>query len=131
MTGLSSEDLEAKMASLSEASGINDVADTFVESVVDPVTNTFSDLVKTGAGWLNKGKGWLRSRRRRDADSELQPMANFLNKILHDFDWFFVAARTAVSVLQERSVWEAAKIVLIGLLMIANFAIAFTLPLYI
>ena len=131
MTGLSSEDLEAKMASLSESSGINDVADTFVESIVDPVANTFSNLVNTGTGWFNKGKGWLKSRRRRDSDSELQPMQNFLSKMLHDFDWLFVAAKTVVSVLQEKSVLEAAKIVLIGLLMIANFAIAFTLPLYI
>ena len=131
MTGLSSEDLEAKMSSLSESSGINDVADTFVESVVDPVANTFSDLVNTGTGWFNKGKGWLKSRRRRDSDSELESMENFLSKILHDFDWLFVAVKTVVSVLQEKSVLEAAKIVLIGLLMIANFAIAFTLPLYI
>ena len=131
MTGLSSEDLEAKMSSLSESSGINDVADTFVESVVDPVANTFSDLVNTGTGWFNKGKGWLKSRRRRDLGSELQPMQNFLSKMLHDFDWLFVAVKTVVSVLQEKSVLEAAKIVLIGLLMIANFAIAFTLPLYI
>ena len=131
MTGLSSEDLEAKMSSLSESSGINDVADTFVESVVDPVANTFSDLVNTGTGWFNKGKGWLKSRRRRDSGSELEPMENFLSKMLHDFDWLFVAVKTVVSVLQEKSVLEAAKIVLIGLLMIANFAIAFTLPLYI
>ena len=131
MTGLSSEDLEARMASLSESSGMNNAADTFVESVVDPVTSTFSDLVNSGAGWFNKGKGWL-SRRRRDSDQdELQPMENFLNRILKDFDWLFVAAKTVVSVFQERSVWEAAKIVFIGLLMIANFAIAFTLPLYI
>ena len=120
------------MSSLSESSGINDVADTFVESVVDPVANTFSDLVNTGTGWFNKGKGWLKSRRRRrDSGSELQPMQNFLSKMLHDFDWLFVAVKTVVSVLQEKSVLEAAKIVLIGLLMIANFAIAFTLPLYI
>ena len=118
------------MESLSESSGINDVADTFVESVVDPVTNTVSNLVNTGTGWFNKGKGWL-SRRRRDSNPELQSMENFLNGILRDFDWLFVAANTAVSVLHKRSFWEAAKIVFIGLAMIANFAIAFTLPLYI
>lgn len=133
------------MASLSESSGMNNAvslsrtkmnnaADTFVESVVHPVTSTFSDLVNLGASWLSKGKGWLsRRRRRRDTSDqdELQPMENFLNRILKDFDWLFVAAKTTVMVLQERSVWESAKIVLIGLLMIANFAIAFTLPLYI
>ena len=126
MTGLSSNDLEARVARLSKSSGIKDVADMFVESIVDPVTNTFSNIVNTV--WLNKSKGWL-SRRRRNA--ELDPMKNFLNNILHDFDWIFVAANTIVSVLRERNALEAAKIVFIGLLMIANFAIAFTLPFYI
>ena len=126
MTGLSSNDLEARVARLSKSSGIKDVADMFVESIVDPVTNTFSNIVNTV--WLNKSKGWL-GRRRRNA--ELDPMKNFLNNILHDFDWIFVAANTIVSVLQERNALEAAKIVFIGLLMIANFAIAFTLPFYI
>ena len=128
MTGLSSNDLEARVARLSKSSGIKDVADMFVESIVDPVTNTFSDIVNRGTVWLNKSKGWL-SRRRRNA--ELDPMKNFLNNILHDFDWIFVAANTIVSVLRERNALEAAKIVFIGLLMIANFAIAFTLPFYI
>ena len=128
MTGLSSNDLEARVARLSKSSGIKDVADMFVESIVDPVTNTFSDIVNRGTVWLDKSKGWL-SRRRRNA--ELDPMKNFLNNILHDFDWIFVAANTIVSVLQERNALEAAKIVFIGLLMIANFAIAFTLPFYI
>ena len=128
MTGLSSNDLEARVARLSKSSGIKDVADMFVESIVDPVTNTFSDIVNRGTVWLNKSKGWL-SRRRRNA--ELDPMKNFLNNILHDFDWIFVAANTIVSVLQDRNALEAAKIVFIGLLMIANFAIAFTLPFYI
>ena len=128
MTGLSSNDLEARVARLSKSSGIKDVADMFVESIVDPVTNTFSNIVNTGTVWLNKSKGWL-SRRRRNA--ELDPMKNFLNNILHDFDWIFVAANTIVSVLRERNALEAAKIVFIGLLMIANFAIAFTLPFYI
>ena len=113
---------------MSKSSGIKDVADMFVESIVDPVTNTFSDIVNRGTVWLDKSKGWL-SRRRRNA--ELDPMKNFLNNILHDFDWIFVAANTIVSVLQERNALEAAKIVFIGLLMIANFAIAFTLPFYI
>ena len=126
MTGLSSNDLEARVARLSKSSGIKDVADMFVESIVDPVTNTFSNIVNTV--WLNKSKGWL-GRRRRNA--ELDPMKNFLNNILHDFDWIFVAANTIVSVLRERNALEAAKIVFIGLLMIANFAIAFTLPFYI
>ena len=128
MTGLSSNDLEARVARLSKSSGIKDVADMFVESIVDPVTNTFSDIVNRGTVWLDKSKGWL-SRRRRNA--ELDPMKNFLNNILHDFDWIFVAANTIVSVLRERNALEAAKIVFIGLLMIANFAIAFTLPFYI
>ena len=128
MTGLSSNDLEARVARLSKSSGIKDVADMFVESIVDPVTNTFSNIVNRGTVWLNKSKGWL-SRRRRNA--ELDPMKNFLNNILHDFDWIFVAANTIVSVLRERNALEAAKIVFIGLLMIANFAIAFTLPFYI
>ena len=126
VTGLSSNDLEARVARLSKSSGIKDVADMFVESIVDPVTNTFSNIVNTV--WLNKSKGWL-GRRRRNA--ELDPMKNFLNNILHDFDWIFVAANTIVSVLRERNALEAAKIVFIGLLMIANFAIAFTLPFYI
>ena len=126
MTGLSSNDLEARVARLSKSSGIKDVADMFVESIVDPVTNTFSNIVNTV--WLNKSKGWL-GRRRRNA--ELDPMKNFLNNILHDFDWIFVAANTIVSVLRERNALEAAKVVFIGLLMIANFAIAFTLPFYI
>ena len=128
MTGLSSNDLEARVARLSKSSGIKDVADMFVESIVDPVTNTFSNIVNRGTVWLNKSKGWL-GRRRRNA--ELDPMKNFLNNILHDFDWIFVAANTIVSVLRERNALEAAKIVFIGLLMIANFAIAFTLPFYI
>ena len=128
MTGLSSNDLEARVARLSKSSGIKDVADMFVESIVDPVTNTFSNIVNVGTVWLNKSKGWL-GRRRRNA--ELDPMKNFLNNILHDFDWIFVAANTIVSVLRERNALEAAKIVFIGLLMIANFAIAFTLPFYI
>ena len=128
MTGLSSNDLEARVARLSKSSGIKDVADMFVESIVDPVTNTFSNIVNRGTVWLDKSKGWL-GRRRRNA--ELDPMKNFLNNILHDFDWIFVAANTIVSVLQERNALEAAKIVFIGLLMIANFAIAFTLPFYI
>ena len=128
MTGLSSNDLEARVARLSKSSGIKDVADMFVESIVDPVTNTFSDIVNRGTVWLDKSKGWL-GRRRRNA--ELDPMKNFLNNILHDFDWIFVAANTIVSVLRERNALEAAKIVFIGLLMIANFAIAFTLPFYI
>ena len=128
MTGLSSNDLEARVARLSKSSGIKDVADMFVESIVDPVTNTFSNIVNRGTVWLDKSKGWL-GRRRRNA--ELDPMKNFLNNILHDFDWIFVAANTIVSVLRERNALEAAKIVFIGLLMIANFAIAFTLPFYI
>ena len=128
MTGLSSNDLEARVARLSKSSGIKDVADMFVESIVDPGTNTFSNIVNRGTVWLNKSKGWL-GRRRRNA--ELDPMKNFLNNILHDFDWIFVAANTIVSVLRERNALEAAKIVFIGLLMIANFAIAFTLPFYI
>ena len=128
MTGLSSNDLEARVARLSKSSGIKDVADMFVESIVDPVTNTFSNIVNRGTVWLDKSKGWL-GRRRRNA--ELDPMKNFLNNILHDFDWIFVAANTIVSVLRERNALEAAKVVFIGLLMIANFAIAFTLPFYI
>ena len=125
------------MASLAESTGIKNVADTFADSVVHPVTNaftdtttfvtdTFSDLVNTGTSWFEKGwQSRRRRRRRRDSNPELElPVENFLNAI-------FEAANTTVSVLQEKSVWEASKIVFIGILMILNFAIAFTLPLYI
>ena len=47
------------MASLSESSGINNVGDTFVQSVVDPITNTFSN---TGTGWFNQDRSWLSRR---------------------------------------------------------------------
>ena len=148
VTGLSSEDLEARV--LKMATTTKEVTKEMVEttrevaanvalSVFNPIASTFSD-------WFNLDKSWS-SRRRRDLDSEQQPVENLLDFAKQKLNMFFAKVDSFVPMLQDtgfgeafnaflslsqdRSVFVVVKIVLVGILMMANLAIAFTLPFYI
>ena len=115
------------------------VADNVAKSVFNPIANTFSD-------WFNLDKSWS-TRRRRDLDSEQQPVENLLDFAKLKLNMFSSMMERLVPVLQDtgvgealnaflslsedRSVFVALKIVLVGILMMVNLAIAFTLPFYI
>ena len=116
-----------------------EVAANVAKSVFNPIANTFSD-------WFNLDKSWSR-RRRRDLDSEQQPVENLLDFAKQKLNMFSSMMERLVPVLQDtgvgealnaflslsqdRSVFVVVKIVLVGILMMANLAIAFTLPFYI
>ena len=116
-----------------------EVAANVAKSVFNPIASTFSD-------WFNLDKSWS-SRRRRDLDSEQQPVENLLDFAKQKLNMFSSMMERLVPVLQDtgfgeafnaflslsqdRSVFVALKIVLVGILMMVNLAIAFTLPFYI
>ena len=148
VTGLSSEDLEARVLKMATTTkevtkemveATREVAANVAKSVFNPIANTFSD-------WFNLDKSWSR-RRRRDLDSEQQPVENLLDFAKQKLNMFFAKVDSFVPMLQDigfgeafnaflslsqdRSVFVVVKIVLVGILMMANLAIAFTLPFYI
>ena len=116
-----------------------EVAANVAKSVFNPIAKTFSD-------WFNLDKSWS-SRRRRDLDSEQQPVESLLDFAKQKLNMFSSMMERLVPVLQDtgvgealnaflslsedRSVFVALKIVLVGILMMVNLAIAFTLPFYI
>ena len=148
VTGLSSEDLEARVLKMATTTkevtkemveATREMAANVAKSVFNPIANTFSD-------WFNLDKSWS-SRRRRDLDSEQQPVENLLDFAKQKLNMFFAKVDRLVPVLQDtgfgealnaflslsqdRSVFVVVKIVLVGILMMVNLAIAFTLPFYI
>ena len=148
VTGLSSEDLEARVLKVATTTkevtkemveATREVAANVAKSVFNPIANTFSDL-------FNLDKSWS-SRRRRDLDSEQQPVENLLDFAKQKLNMFSSIMERLVPVLQDtgfgeafnaflslsqdRSVFVALKILLVGILMMVNLAIAFTLPFYI
>ena len=148
VTGLSSEDLEARVLKMATTTKevtkemvevTREVAANVAKSVFNPIANTFSD-------WFNLDKSWS-SRRRRDLDSEQQPVENLLDFAKQKLNMFSSMMERLVPVLQDtgfgeafnaflslsqdRSVFVVVKIVLVGILMMVNLAIAFTLPFYI
>ena len=148
VTGLSSEDLEARVLKMATTTKevtkkmvetTREVAANVAKSVFNPIANTFSD-------WFNLDKSWS-SRRRRDLDSEQQPVGNLLDFAKQKLNMFSSMMERLVPVLQDtgvnealnaflslsqdRSVFVVVKIVLVGILMMVNLAIAFTLPFYI
>ena len=112
------------------------MAANVAKSVFNPIANTFSD-------WFNLDKSWS-SRRRRDLDSEQQPVENLLDFAKQKLNIFSSMMERLVPVLQDtgvgeapnaflslsqnRSVFVALEIVLVGILMMVNLPIAFTLP---
>ena len=148
VTGLSSEDLEARVLKMATTTkevtkemveATREVAGNVAKSVFNPIANTFSD-------WFNLDKSWS-IRRRRDLDSEQQPVENLLDFAKQKLNMFFAKVDSFVPMLQDtgfgeafnaflslsqdRSVFVVVKIVLVGILMMANLAIAFALPFYI